>query len=410
MKVAHVVQRYTPGPLTGSEKAMVILSESLAAKSDLDITVLTSNVLKGEGFYDPFSPRITNKRERVNGVTVVRLPLNWFKASLLYILNRFLPLLNGPTNGQLKFMAFGPQLIGLDQCLVVEKVALIHACPLPMSHVYTAWRAARSLGLPFVVTPTLHVGDPAFEYSAVNNVMTDADQLIAHTEFEKKELIERGVAAERISVIASSFLHESDFTVADDTQFRARYDLKDYPYILFIGSKSLDKGTIDLLAAWPAVLKKVPEARLVIGGVSTQSWIEYKKSADLTQVIELEYVEDSEKSAALSGCVALAIPSRTESFGMVLLEAWAKAKPVIGGPAGATRELVEEGVNGYTVEFGDRKTLSDRINKLLTDRDLCNKLGKAGLAKAKQFSETVIVADTLAVYERAIKINDQRDK
>src|SRR3712207_8646872 len=61
------------------------------------------------------------------------------------------------------------------------------------------------------------------------------------------------------------------------------------------------------------------------------------------------------------------MPSRTDSFGIVYLEAWLNGVPVIGARAGGVPEIIDDGVDGYLVEFGDVAALANRI-ELLLDR------------------------------------------
>ena len=61
----------------------------------------------------------------------------------------------------------------------------------------------------------------------------------------------------------------------------------------------------------------------------------------------------------------LVLPSRTDSFGIVFLEAWFYSKPVIGINAGAIAEVVNNGVDGRLVNFGDVAALADAIEEIL---------------------------------------------
>ena len=397
MKVLHIIQRYLPAQLSGSEKAMVILCESLASETDNTIQVATSDVGPGEGFYIPTTPRITAHREKINGVAVVRLPVAWLKSALYYIANRL-------TAGRipiLKFRSFGPELKNLAALIKQEQPDLIHAAPLPMNHVYQAWQLAKTLSLPFVVTPTMHFEDPRFDNPILYELLYDANQIIAHTSFEKQKLITLGIDEAKIAIIPSSYLQNDDFERGSAESFRREYQLGDKPVVLFLGSKSFDKGAVHLLEAWPEVLRQVRDAILIIAGVPTTTWLETKKT-NSAHVIELDYIDEQTKHDALKACNVVCIPSRTESFGMILLEAWAKAKPVIGGSAGATRELIEEGENGYTVTFGDTKAFADQVIGLLLDNEKATRLGQAGFKKAKQFTKSVIVKKTVEAYQKAV--------
>jgi glycosyltransferase involved in cell wall biosynthesis len=75
------------------------------------------------------------------------------------------------------------------------------------------------------------------------------------------------------------------------------------------------------------------------------------------------------------------MPSRTDSFGIVYLEAWLNGVPVIGARAGGVPEIISDGVDGYLVDFGDVPALANRIELLLRRPDIAHELGQAGRRK-----------------------------
>jgi glycosyltransferase involved in cell wall biosynthesis len=77
------------------------------------------------------------------------------------------------------------------------------------------------------------------------------------------------------------------------------------------------------------------------------------------------------------------MPSRTDSFGIVFLEAWANAKPVIAAAAGGVVEVVEHERTGLLVEFGNVEQLSASIQRLSQDRNLAASLGSNGFEQLK---------------------------
>ena len=75
------------------------------------------------------------------------------------------------------------------------------------------------------------------------------------------------------------------------------------------------------------------------------------------------------------------MPSRTDSFGIVYLEAWLNGVPVIGARAGGVPEVITDGVDGYLVDFGDVAALANRIELLLRRPEAARALGEAGRRK-----------------------------
>jgi glycosyltransferase involved in cell wall biosynthesis len=74
------------------------------------------------------------------------------------------------------------------------------------------------------------------------------------------------------------------------------------------------------------------------------------------------------------------MPSRTDSFGIVFLEAWANGLPVVAAAAGGVPEVVRDGETGLLVPFGDLDRLSRALATLLSDPVLARSLGAAGRA------------------------------
>ena len=86
----------------------------------------------------------------------------------------------------------------------------------------------------------------------------------------------------------------------------------------------------------------------------------------------------------------------------VVMEAMACGRAVVATDAGDVPLLVEDGKTGFVVRRGEDAALVDRMIRLITDRELCRRMGEAGRAKAEQeFGLDRLVAETLAGYRNA---------
>jgi glycosyltransferase involved in cell wall biosynthesis len=86
----------------------------------------------------------------------------------------------------------------------------------------------------------------------------------------------------------------------------------------------------------------------------------------------------------------------------VVMEAMACGRAVVATDAGDVPFLVEDGKTGFVVRRGEDAALVDRMIRLITDRELCRRMGEAGRAKAEQeFGLDRLVAETLAGYRNA---------
>jgi glycosyltransferase involved in cell wall biosynthesis len=146
------------------------------------------------------------------------------------------------------------------------------------------------------------------------------------------------------------------------------------------------KGADHLIGALPPLLKKFADVQLVAVGEGSdlprlQSLARDSGVSD--RVHFLPFMTHEQLPSAYDHCELFAMPSRGEGFGLVFIEAMARGKPVIGGAHGGTPEIIDDGVNGYVVPYGDVTQLADRLNRLLASEPLRREMGAQGLAKAE---------------------------
>ena len=129
------------------------------------------------------------------------------------------------------------------------------------------------------------------------------------------------------------------------------------------------------------------------------------RAAQLETLFTLEpYVRDP--SAALQGCRCVVVASETagggpETFGRSIIEAWSHGRPVVAVAAGAPATLIRHQEDGLLVPEGDINALAMAIRRLADDDALCQRLGQAGLARARsEFAAPSVVASLLAVLTR----------
>ena len=109
-------------------------------------------------------------------------------------------------------------------------------------------------------------------------------------------------------------------------------------------------------------------------------------------------MSQSEVSTYLKNCSFLILPSISEGLGMTIIEAFACKKAVIGTNVGGIPELINNGINGYIVNPKDTKILEDKINMLVTDKNLRKSLGEEGLNTSKNFSWGTSSKKTYEIY------------
>src|SRR5258708_18623989 len=82
------------------------------------------------------------------------------------------------------------------------------------------------------------------------------------------------------------------------------------------------------------------------------------------------------------------MPSYSESFGLVALEAQACGCPVVASGVSGLRSVVRDGVSGYLIDAHDPAAYAERIGRVLEDREIAQQMGRRGSLLAQRFSWT----------------------
>ncbi|WP_123602194.1 glycosyltransferase [Micromonospora sp. Llam0] len=251
---------------------------------------------------------------------------------------------------------------------------------------------ARTLGVPLVTT--LHGFDVtvtkrqllASRKPSWITYVTRRDSLfdtgakfICVSEHIRRCAIEWGYPAERTLTLP----------IGVDTDVITPVPLPQTPRIVHVARLVEKKGTADLLRAFAVVRRAVPAAELVVIGDGP---LRGRLGALATELGVAETVRflgvrpHAEVLATVARSRVLCLPSVTasngdqEGLGMVLLEAAATGRPVVGTRHGGIPEAVIDDVTGYLVPERDPAALADRLVALLADPDLCQRLGAGGRA------------------------------
>jgi glycosyltransferase involved in cell wall biosynthesis len=142
--------------------------------------------------------------------------------------------------------------------------------------------------------------------------------------------------------------------------------------VLFGGQLGRRKGVDVLLRAWPAVLAARPAARLLLAGPLLDL---SEGDLEVEGVTWLGTLRRDEVAERLEGCRVAVLPSRAEVLPMFLLEAMARARPVVATDVGEVRWLVGRG--GRVVGAEDEVALTGALVELLADRSAAAAAGAA---------------------------------
>lgn len=153
--------------------------------------------------------------------------------------------------------------------------------------------------------------------------------------------------------------------------------------VVFVGHVTRAKGIEDLLAAWALIAKQNKTAKLRVIGPIEDEYRARLVNSDKTR--QLEFVgrlPHEETIEAIESASVLVLPSYTEGFPNVVLEAMALGTPVVATSVGAIPEMLSGNV-GFTVSPGDIAGLASSIDMLLKNEALRKKMGDCGIARVR---------------------------
>ena len=218
---------------------------------------------------------------------------------------------------------------------------------------------------------------------------------ISISEFQRKKHVEMGIPANHIHNI-----HHFYESSAPPPPSIPSGDT------LFLGRLSQEKGVDLLLRAWAKV--RNGSRRLVIAGTGPEESSLKKLASDLNlaNVVFTGFLDKEQQVSLWSNSSALVVPSIwDEPFGMVVLEAWAKERPVVAFAKGALPELIHHGVNGLLADPFSVESLAKNIQELIDKPYLGPRLGKACSLRLKDdFNRALWVSRIESVYDKVLAV------
>jgi glycosyltransferase involved in cell wall biosynthesis len=298
---------------------------------------------------------------------------------------------------------------GLNAALRNTDADVFHVGPLPYNNLmYAGLQAGEHRHVPVIATPCTHLGEAKSDavvrhYLQPHQIalLRHCEQVLCMTEVEREELEQRGVASAKLATIGLGIDFQLS-TGGDPELIRQRYNI-DGPVVLHLGAKAYEKGSITLVEAMKTLWERGSKAWLVMAGPSLSAFDEYLSSQaqPLPRLLNLPVFADSDKRDLLAAATVVAQPSRVESLGLVLLEAWANAKPVVAADIEVSRKLVEASGAGIVAPFGDSAALASAIQRLLEDPQLCREMGRRGQEAAHAYDGNTLWPRNAEVFERA---------
>ncbi|MDW0114031.1 glycosyltransferase [Sporosarcina saromensis] len=283
----------------------------------------------------------------------------------------------------------------LKKVIKNEKIKVVHAQFLRENYIAIL---AKLLGAPVKVIWTYHVDvKMRFHIRAANRIMTRFNtQIIAVSNFMKHKLIQKGIRKSAIQVIYNG--------VNKPQQVKLEQPQNAIPIIAVIGRLSAEKGHLFLINALEHFKKSNPtlqwQCHIYGDGLLKKQLEQLVVDKNMQEHINFfGHVSPIEKVYLNTDLVV--VPSENEALSYVGIEALSYGIPLIGTTVGGIPEVIEEGVTGLLVKYGDIENLSSKLEELLTNKELYQKMSKQGiLAFNSKFEMSRMLQKTYHVYDK----------
>ncbi|MBG93112.1 MAG: glycosyl transferase family 1 [Chloroflexi bacterium] len=236
------------------------------------------------------------------------------------------------------------------------------------------------------------------------------DRIIAATSDEKEIMrIIYGVSEDNISVVPLGV--GPDF-FEEKLQSYAREKLKFYnedKIVLAVGRVEPLKGLDVLIRAMSYVDPEMPYQLVIIGGDKAAS-VEISRLKDIAMQVGIAHkvkfigsVDHSKLPIYYRAADVVVIPSFSESFGLVAVEAMASGVPVVASNVGGLALTVEHGRAGFLIPPGSSDQFGEKINLLLNDPKLRSDFGKIGVENMRSYSWDAVAIQLCNVFRLLIE-------
>ena len=391
MRVLHVVPSYIPAYRYGGPIYSVHgLCKALAAR-DHDVNVFTTNINGQDDSDVPLDTPVA-----IDGVKV------WYFSSPL-----------------LRRLYWSPPM-AYELKRQVSKFDLVHLHSIFLWPTFAAARAAIFCGVPYVLAPRGMLvkelikrksrwAKSAWIKTIERRNLEQAATIHVTTEAERQECQRFGFKLPPISIVPNG-IDINDFSNnSERISNRVRHLLDKQPMLLFLSRISWKKGLDRLIPA----LAHVPDAYLIIAGNDDENYTPFLNNLARTHGVEQRVifsgpVMNRDKKALLKAAKVLTLPSYSENFGNVVLEAMAVGCPVIVTPEVGLADTVLETGSGIVTD-GSPDRLGPVIKRLLEDDKQRREMGESGLKAVRERFGWPTVADKMEeVYRLVLSRNDKK--
>jgi glycosyltransferase involved in cell wall biosynthesis len=368
MKIAIIVSRFPPKWLAGTEIATYNLARHLVKRGH-EIHVVTSrdeeqpNFDKENGFY---IHRLAWSKVRIIGMC-----LFWMKFCL-------------------KIRTIKPDIVQVqDLSMAIPALALKKILKIP----YVAWGQGDDVYCP-----------NRFGRITIRTILQNADAILAFTEnmqIKLKDIYNTEIYIVQFGIDLEEYYGEPIFP---DRKTNTKN-------ILFVGSLYPVKGVQYLITAMKKILEDAPDAKLIIvGDGEEREWL----AALSIQLGIQKYVQFVGKvphekvKTFMQQADVFVLPSLSEGFPNVILEAMACGLPIVASRVGGIPDIIKNGVHGYLVEAKKPDEIAEKILIILQNDQVRNKISRTNLELIKTYAWDTIIFRLENIYLKILKDTEKK--
>lgn len=239
-------------------------------------------------------------------------------------------------------------------------------------------------------------------------VRRKCDSITTHAYSAKKFLLEQKVPEEKIKVIPIG-IDSNFYKPLKSNYLHTRFDLTENDYILLsVARLHPYKGLNYLVDAMKLVVRRKRNVKLIIlgRGPLKSKLHEQIKSLKLENNVFLceDFIPNEKMPSVYSSCDIFILPSLIEPFGMVILEAMACSKPVIGTKIGGIQDTIVDRECGFLVAPKNSKELADKISLLCQKTEMRKEMGMKGRQRILNvYDWNIVVSKYLDTYKKLIE-------
>jgi glycogen synthase len=235
-----------------------------------------------------------------------------------------------------------------------------------------------------------------------------SDRVIACSYYMREQIADIfGVEEERVAVIPNG-IDPGDLRPHDGPELarlRAEFAAPDEKLVLLVGRLVYEKGFQLALEAMPRLVEAVPGTRFLVAGSGTHEPELRRQATELgleDHGTFLGWIGDDVLHSLYPIADVCVVPSIYEPFGLVALEAMASGCPCIVADTGGLREVVPHGEAGLRFRAHDPRALGRMVERLLTDRELRDRLVAEGSEHILRFDWADVARSTAAIYAELV--------